>query len=129
MHILYSFLCPIAGIDSKVGRTSHPLVRLGVYQNSYSSRSRLARFDIAYHGTESAVLKLEKRIKVELDWDIELDGAGKSEWVCNHTPEQIKVKIDKIISGNHFKVTEVNKEFLPITAENYELFKKSIKNT
>lgn len=124
MHILYIFQDPLGADDSKAGKTSHPDVRLGVYQNSYSARSHLAQFDYAFYGSKKAVDNLEKAIKTEFDWDIEQDGRGFSEWISNHTSAQVLEKVEEIIEGYRSKVTKVPNEFLPLNINNLEAFKE-----
>ena len=120
MKLFYIFQDPMGSDDSKVGVTSHTKVRLGTYQNSYSSRSHLAQFDIAYTGSPRVIDKLEKEVKRKFDWDIENDGRGHTEWVSHFTPEMIEKEVDKIIEGFHFKVTKIPAKFLPITVNNFD---------
>lgn len=122
--LFYVFQDPFGAPDSKAGKTGHAEVRLGVYQNSYSSRSHLAQFDYAYFGSKRAIDNLEKAIKQEFDWDIEQDGRGFSEWIWDHTGEQVAGKVDGIIQGYRFKVTKVPAEFLPLNINNLEQFKE-----
>jgi hypothetical protein len=119
--LFYVFKDPLGSIDSKVGITGNPYVRLGVYQNSYSRKSHVACFDVVYIGPANAVGRLEKAVKQELNLDIERDGRGHSEWV-SMTYSTIEEHIDKIINGHKFKVTKVPKKFLPLTADNMENF-------
>ena len=113
----------MGSLDSKVGITGNPEVRLGVYQNSYSKKSHTACFDIAYIGPARAIANLEKAVKQTLDMDIELDGRGHSEWV-SQTYTTIESKIDEIIDGYKFKVTKIDKTFLPLTVDNLQEFKE-----
>lgn len=115
--LFYVFKDPLGSGDSKVGITGHPEIRLGVYQNSYSKKSHTACFDIAYIGLPRAVNNLEKTVKQEFDWDIELDGRGHSEWV-SQPYTVIESKIDEIIDGFKFKVQKIPKRFLPLTVDN-----------
>ena len=113
----------MGSIDSKVGITGNPVVRLGVYQNSYSKKSHTACFDVVYIGPARAISNLEKAVKQILDVNIELDGRGHSEWV-NQTYTTIESKIDEIIEGYKFKVVKVPKIFLPLNVDNMEEFLK-----
>lgn len=107
--------------ESKIGITSHPAVRLGVYQNSYSRKSHVACLDIVYIGPSRAIANLEKAVKQTFDWHIERDGRGASEWIAQpHTA--IEQQIDKLINGYQFKVTKVPKKFLPLSVDNLEEF-------
>jgi hypothetical protein len=121
---LYAFNDPLGSDDCKAGITGHFEVRLGVYQNSYSRNSHVACFDILYIGPSRAIENLEKAIKQKYDWSIERDGRGHSEWISGHTAEMLETEIDKIIDGYKFKVTKVEKQFLPLTVDNMERFKQ-----
>jgi hypothetical protein len=121
--LCYIFKDPMGSLDSKVGITGNPEVRLGVYQNSYSKKSHTAGFDVVYVGPARAISNLEKAVKQVLDMDIELDGRGHSEWV-SQTYTTIESKIDEIIKGYQFKVTKIEKQFLPLTVDNMERFKQ-----
>lgn len=123
--IFYIFRDPLGSNDSKIGITGSPAVRFGVYQNSYSKKSHTACFDIAYFGPARAVNHLEKAVKQEFQWDIELDGRGHSEWVSINY-KQIEGKIDEIINGYKFKVVKVSKKYLPLTVDNLEVFLSSV---
>lgn len=105
--------------DCKIGITSNPIVRLGVYQNSYSRKSHIARFDLVYIGSNRIISNLEKAVKNEFSWDIELDGRGHSEWISKPY-EMLESQIDKIINGYNFKVKKVPKNLLPLTIYNLE---------
>jgi len=109
--LFYIFKDPMGSLDSKVGITGNPEVRLGVYQNSYSKRSHTACFDVVYIGPARAIANLEKAVKQEFDWDIERDGRGHSEWV-SQTYTTIESKVDEIIEGYKFKIVKVPKKFL-----------------
>ena len=119
--LFYIFKDPLGSIDSKVGITGSPAVRLGVYQNSYSRKSHIACLDVVYIGPARAIANLERVAKQELDLDIERDGRGHSEWV-SQTYTAIETKIDELVNGYKFKVTKVPKRFLPLTADNLETF-------
>ncbi len=115
--LFYIFKDPFGSLDSKVGITGNPSVRLGVYQNSYSKKSHSACFDVVYAGPPRVIGNLEKAVKQEFNWDIERDGRGHSEWVSlPHT--DLETSIDEIISGYNFKVQKIPKKFLPLTVDN-----------
>lgn len=124
MKGLYAFNDPLGAPDSKAGITGHFEVRLGVYQNSYSRNSHVARFDILYIGPARAIENLEKAIKQAFDWSIERDGRGHSEWISGQTAEMLEKEIDKLIDGHKFKVSKVDKQFLPLTTDNMLEFKQ-----
>ena len=121
--LCYIFKDPMGSVDSKVGITGNPVVRLGVYQNSYSKKSHTACFDVVYIGPARAISNLEKAVKQILDMDIELDGRGHSEWI-SQTYTAIELRIDEIIDGYKFKVVKVPTQFLPLNVDNMEEFVK-----
>jgi len=120
MSWFYIFQDPMGSDDCKVGITSNPEVRLGQYQNSYSSRSHLAQFDIIYVGESHVIANLEKAVKTLFDWDIEHNGRGFTEWVSHHTAAQIEAIVDEIIDGYKFRVTKISKELMPVNVHNVE---------
>lgn len=119
--LFYIFKDPLGSLDSKVGITGHPAVRLGVYQNSYSKKSHTACFDVVYIGPARAIANLEKAVKQEFDWDIQMDGRGHSEWV-SQSYDIIESKIDEIIDGYKFKIQKVPKKYLPLSVDNLPEF-------
>jgi hypothetical protein len=123
--LFYIFKDPLGSIDSKIGITGHPAVRLGVYQNSYSRKSHVACFDVVYVGPVQAIASLEKAVKQTLDWHIERDGRGASEWIAQ-TYIAIEAQIDSLIDGYKFKITKVPKKYLPLTTDNLEKFLKEV---
>jgi hypothetical protein len=125
--LFYIFKDPMGSSDSKIGITGNPTVRLGVYQNSYSKKSHTACFDIVYIGPARAITNLEKAVKQEFQWEIELDGRGHSEWVgLDYKP--IEKQIDDLIDGYKFKVIKVPKKYLPLTVDNYDDFLQNVIN-
>ncbi len=119
--LFYIFKDPMGSIDSKIGITGHPAVRLGVYQNSYSRKSHIACFDVVYIGPSRAIGNLEKAVKQNFDWHIERDGRGASEWIAK-TYTSIETEIDQLIDGFKFKVQKVPKKFLPLNTDNLQKF-------
>lgn len=117
--LFYIFKDPLGSSESKIGITSHPAVRLGSYQNSYSRKSHVACFDAVYYGPSRAVANLEKAVKQEFDWNIERDGRGASEWI-NEDYKIIEQKINELIEGYKFKIKKVPSKFLPLTVDNLE---------
>lgn len=115
--LFYIFKDPMGSIDSKVGITGSPAVRLGVYQNSYSKKSHTACFDVVYIGPSRVIGNLEKAVKQEFSWDIDRDGRGHSEWI-SQTYTTLEDAIDSIIDGYKFKVKKVPKKYLPLTVDN-----------
>ena len=115
----------MGSLDSKVGITGSPAVRLGVYQNSYSKKSHTACFDVVYIGPARVIGNLEKAAKQEFSWDIDRDGRGHTEWV-SQTHTTIETAVDKIVDGYKFKVKKVPKRFLPLTVDNLNNFLSEI---
>ena len=111
----------MGSIDSKVGITGSPAVRLGVYQNSYSRKSHVACFDVVYIGPARVIGNLERAVKQEFNWDIDRDGRGHSEWI-SQTYSTLESTVDQIIEGYRFRVTKVPKKYLPLTSDNLEKF-------
>ena len=109
----------MGSIDSKVGITGNPEVRLGVYQNSYSHKSHTACFDVVYIGPSRVIGKLEEAVKKKFSWDIDKDGRGHSEWI-SQTHTTLETAVDQIINGYKFKVVKLPKKFLPLTADKIE---------
>lgn len=126
MKYFYTFKCPMGANDCKIGITGHPAVRLSAYQNSYSRRSHTACFDLVYAGTASAINNLEKVIKQRYDWAIASDKGGESEWVADHTVEDIEKIVDDLIFGFKFKVNKIADEFLPLSKDNLEDYLSTI---
>lgn len=104
--------------DVKIGITSHPGRRLGQYQNSYSHRSFTAKFDSLWIGYPDAVKYLEADIKQKYKMDIELGGQGHSEWIINHTIDDIINSVAEFIDQKKYKVYLLPKNLLPITRYN-----------
>lgn len=115
--LFYIFKDPMGSVDSKIGITGHPAIRLGVYQNSYSRKSHIACFDVVYVGPSRAIGSLEKAVKQVFDWNIERDGRGASEWIAK-TYKSIEEEIDRLIDGYKFKIIKVPANFLPLTVDN-----------
>jgi hypothetical protein len=118
--ILYGFQCPFGAPDTKSGINKVPNaeIRLGVYQNSFSSRSHKAQFDWAFYGDSGVIEKLEATIKKNFDWDIEKEGRGHSEWIWNHDSQMVKEKVEEIIEGYHYKVLPIPSNFFPVNLDN-----------
>ncbi len=119
----YIFKDPMGAKACKTGITGSFDARLGVYQNSYSRNSHTACFDQVYIGPETAINELEKAIKREFNRDIEMSGWGHTEWIDNHSLEEIEAKIDEVIEGHHYKIVKVDPKFLPLTIDNMFEFK------
>ena len=117
--LFYIFSDPMGSVDSKIGITGHPAVRLGVYQNSYSRKSHVACFNVVYIGPARVISNLEKVVKQHFNWEIERDGRGSSEWVSK-TYKTIETEIDEIIKGYRFKIQKIPKVLLPITVDNLD---------
>jgi hypothetical protein len=125
MKGFYIFQCPLGAPDSKIGITGSWWARFSGYQNSYSKRSHTACFDLVYIGPARAIGLLEETIKKRYDWAIESDKGGESEWVSNHTVEDIEQIVDGLIAGFKFKITKVDRKWLPLSKNNLADFLKS----
>lgn len=117
-------LDPFGGPAAKIGKTKHFDVRLGVYQNSYSSRSHVAQFAYVWIGDKLVIDRLEAELKKEFDWEIELDGRGHSEWMQDIDIDEVVQKIQQMIDDYRFKVIRVDQRFLPLTIHNLDAFLK-----
>ena len=125
MKGFYIFRCPLGAPDCKIGITGSWWSRFSGYQNSYSKRSHTACFDMVYVGPARAIGLLEKTIKERYDWAIDSDKGGESEWVSNHTVEDIEQIVDGLIAGFKFKITKVDRKWLPLSKDNLVDFLKS----
>lgn len=104
--------------DTKVGITGSPIERLGTYQNSVSRNSHVFGFDKAWWGPAQAVSGLERLVIQELNWEIQRDGRGHSEWV--YLPwQQVAEHVGQLILGGGFLLQPVPDQFLPLTVDNY----------
>ena len=116
LRLLYLMDNPHGGHSVKVG--SSGLVkyqtRIGNYQQG-NGPDYLVTWPICYIGEQSVVNRLEERIKDTLEHDRLESRLG--EWYDNHTAKTIAPKIEEIIEGNHFKIKQVEKKFLPIAYE------------
>jgi hypothetical protein len=119
--LFYIFKDPMGAEECKIGITSHPAVRLGSYQNSYSRKSHVACFDKVYIGPSRAVSSLERAVKQQFDWHIERDGRGASEWV-SQPYLTVEADIDKLIEGYRFQIEKIPKKYLPLTIDNLDDF-------
>jgi hypothetical protein len=95
---------PFGGPDFKIGITANPRVRLAAYQNAFSSRSRVARFDRVWEGTADHIGKLEVYLKNTFNWSIEFDKAGHSEWVSDMDMATLEAEVEKTIAGMRFHI-------------------------
>jgi hypothetical protein len=80
---------------------------------------------MVYVGPARAIGLLEKTIKERYDWAIDSDKGGESEWVSNHTVEDIEQIVDGLIAGFKFKITKVDRKWLPLSKDNLVDFLKS----
>jgi hypothetical protein len=125
MKGFYIFRCPLGAPDCKIGITGSWWSRFSGYQNSYSKKKHTACFDMVYIGPARAIGLLEKIIKERYDWAIDSDKGGESEWVSNHTVEDIEKIVDNLIAGFKFKITKVDRKWLPLSKNNLADFLKS----
>jgi len=73
---------------------------------------------MVYIGPARAIGRLETTIKERYDWAIESDKGGESEWVSNHTVEDIEQIVDGLIIGFKFKIAKVDQQWLPLSKNN-----------
>ena len=116
LRLLYLMDNPHGGHSVKVGSSglSKYQTRIGNYQQG-NGPDYLVAWPICYIGEQSIVNRLEERIKDTLEHDRLESRLG--EWYDNHTAKTIAPKIEEIIEGNHFKIKQVEKKFLPIAYE------------
>jgi len=133
MKGLYIFRCPIAKytgkIASKVGITGSWWARLSGYQNSYSKHNHTACFDMVYVGPNKAIEQLEQVIKTRYNWSIASDKGGESEWIDNYDVADLEKIIDDIIDTFKYKITKVDKKWLPLTKDTMAEFLLAHQNT
>lgn len=108
---MYAFNDPFGNGDIKVGITSNPRMRLGVYQCAYSARSHRACFDFVWEGPSAQIEKLEKELKLKYDWQIENDSLGESEWITDTTLEEIIDMVNELIKGWRLHVAPLDFQF------------------
>lgn len=132
MKGFYIFECPIAkytgNVACKIGITGSWWARLSGYQNSVSKRNHTACFNMVYVGPKRAIELLEKTIKERYDWTIASDKGGESEWLDNHSVQDIEKIVDDLIDGYKFKITKVDPKWLPLTKDNMTEFLASHQN-
>ena len=116
LRLLYLMDNPHGGNSVKVGSSglAKYQTRIGNYQQG-NGPDYLVTWPICYIGEESIINRLEERIKDKLEHDRLESRLG--EWYDNHTAKTIAPKIEEIIEGNHFKIKQVEKKFLPIAYE------------
>jgi hypothetical protein len=129
MKLFYIFKCPLGAPDCKIGITGSWWSRLSGYQNSYSKKKHTACFDMVYIGPARAIGLLEETIKKRYDWAIDSDKGGESEWVSNHTVQDIEQIVDGLILGFKFKITKVDSQWLPLSKDNLVDFLKVYEKT
>ena len=129
MKLFYIFKDPLGAPDCKIGITGSWWSRFSGYQNSYSKRSHTACFDMVYVGPTRAVNLLETTIKQRYDWAIASDKGGESEWVSNHSVEDIEQIVDGLIDGFKFKIIKVDQQWLPLSKDNLVDFLKAHEKT
>ena len=83
MKLLYMMRDPFGKGGVKIGITGlkKAKMRLGTYQNSFPGKSHLATFDKLWYGKNTAVSELERVLKNQFDYAIELEGRGFTEWI------------------------------------------------
>lgn len=79
-------------------------------------------FQLVYVGNNRTISNLEKQIKLQLNWSIERDGYGVSEWISDWSCNMIENMIDQVIDGFKFQIQKVDPKFLPLSTENMDDF-------
>lgn len=108
---MYAFKDPFGSGDIKIGITSNPKMRLGVYQCAYSAKSHRACFDYVWEGPSAQIEKLEQQLKLNYNWQIESDSLGESEWVTDTSLEEIISIVDKLVQGWRFHIAPLDYQF------------------
>jgi hypothetical protein len=126
---LYAFKDPMGSGDVKVGITSNPKMRLGVYQCSYSAKSHRACFDYVWEGPSKQIERLERVLKEQYKWEIESDRLGESEWITDITIDNLITVVNNEIQGWRFHIAPLDFEF-PIRQDDveYTIGKESWRN-
>jgi len=111
MKLLYLMRDPFGKGGVKIGITGFKKARarLGVYQNSFPGKSHLATFSKVWHGKNTPISELERVLKNQFDYAIELDGPGCTEWAYEDEAV-IESAIEKTIKGYGFHVFPVDTE-------------------
>jgi hypothetical protein len=111
MKFLYLMKDPMGADACKIGITSvnKSKIRLGVYQNSYSSESHMATFNYLWYGKNSPVSQLEATLKNLFGYAIMMEGRGFSEWISEPADVILK-QIQQTIDDDHFHVYEAGTE-------------------
>lgn len=99
---------PFGGPDFKIGITANPRVRLSAYQNAFSARSHIARFDRVWVGPADHIDKLERYLKNTFNVQIESDKAGHSEWIIDIEMDTLIAEIERTINGMRYHITTLD---------------------
>ena len=95
------------GVKIGITGSKKAKIRLGTYQNSFPGKSHLATFNKIWYGKNTAVSELERVLKNQFDYAIELDGRGFTEWIYEDE-SIIQDAIEKTIEGYGFHVFPVD---------------------
>lgn len=109
MKLLYIMRDPFGLGGVKIGITGFKFakIRLGTYQNSFPGKSHLATFNKIWYGKNTAISELERILKNQFDYAIELDGRGFTEWAYEDEAV-IEEAIKTTIQGYGFHVFPVD---------------------
>mgnify|MGYP006223753503 FL=1 len=109
MKLLYIMRDPFGLGGVKIGITGFKKakMRLGTYQNSFPGKSHLATFNKIWYGKNIAISELERVLKNQFDYAIELDGRGFTEWAYEDEAV-IEEAIKTTIQGYGFHVFPVD---------------------
>jgi len=84
---------------------------------------------MVYVGPNKAIEQLEQVIKTRYNWSIASDKGGESEWIDNYDVADLEKIIDDIIDTFKYKITKVDKKWLPLTKDTMAEFLLAHQNT
>ncbi len=77
---------------------------------------------MVYVGPDKAIMLLETTIKQRYDWAIASDKGGESEWINDHSVQDLEKIVDDLIEGFKFKIVKVDASWLPLSKDNLKEF-------
>lgn len=130
LSLLYLMIPPDNGVDVKVGITEFKNAdsRFGNYQNSTGPRF-LTKWVRCWIGDSKEIGRLEAVIKRHYKNFIVNEGRGHTEWISTKWWNEVEAEVNDSIEGYRFKVKAIEEEFLPLSMENLDSFKKHVLNS
>lgn len=127
LKLLYLMSAAYGPMDTKLGITtlSKAEVRLGSYQNALGPR-QLCQWPRCWVGPAAEIERLERVLKRHFKADILAEGRGYTEWVSEHTWQDIAPIVDEMIQGHRFMVTLVDDSYLPLSSQNLDAYRAAI---